>query len=110
MPESGGSRCPSQEAAGLWRMGGLVTFPARRHDVQTSIRRGVPATRARTLWMLGLKRRLVRRCEWLRCIPTDGCLPHMLHTAATARPHFVACLLDPRALLHRGNPFDGARG
>ena len=43
---------------------GLVTLPARRHPVQTLTRLGVPFTSARTRWMFGFQRRLVRRCEW----------------------------------------------
>jgi len=62
-----------------------VTLPARRQDVHTSIRRGAPFTTARTRWMLGFQRRLVRRWEWLRLMPNDGCLPQIWHTAATAR-------------------------
>lgn len=40
-----------------------VILPALRQEVQTLRRLGVPLTIARTRWMLGLKRRLVRRCE-----------------------------------------------
>jgi hypothetical protein len=41
----------------------LVTLPARMHEVQTLRRRGLPLTMARTRWMLGYQRLLVRRCE-----------------------------------------------
>lgn len=64
---------------------GFVIFPARMHEVQMLIRRGAPSTRTRTLWMFGFQRRFVRRWEWLRFIPNDGCLPHTSHTAATTR-------------------------
>ena len=37
---------------------------------------------ARTRWMLGFQRRLVRRCEWLMLMPNDGRLPHTSQTAA----------------------------
>ena len=37
---------------------------------------------ARTRWMFGFQRRLVRRWEWLMLIPNDGRLPHTSHTAA----------------------------
>src|SRR6266508_4056891 len=50
--------------------------------VQTLTRLGEPSTRARTRWMLGFHRRLVRRWEWLSFIPNQGCLPHTSHTAA----------------------------
>ena len=43
--------------------GQRVTLPALMHEVHTCRRRGVPSTLARTVWMLGLKRRGVRRCE-----------------------------------------------
>ncbi len=39
------------------------TLPAFRHEVHTLRRLGVPATTARTRWMFGFQRRLVRRCE-----------------------------------------------
>ncbi len=44
--------------------------------------RGEPSTRARTRWMLGFQRRLVRRWEWLTLMPNDGFLPQISHTAA----------------------------
>ncbi len=62
--------------------GRLTTLPDRMHDVQTWRRRGDPSTSARTFWMLGFQRRLVRRWEWLMLIPNDGFLPHTSHTAA----------------------------
>ena len=70
---------------GRVRTGGLVTLPARMHDVQTSSRVGAPLTSARTRWMLGFQRRLVRRWEWLMLIPNDGFLPHTSQTAAILR-------------------------
>jgi len=42
---------------------GLVILPERKHPVQTFTRMGVPPTSARTRWMFGFQRRLVRRCE-----------------------------------------------
>ena len=63
-------------------LGGLVILPARMQEVQTWTRLGEPFTRARTLWMLGFQRRLVRRWEWLNRIPNEGCLPHMSQVAA----------------------------
>jgi hypothetical protein len=69
----------------LGRLGGLVTLPARMQEVQTCNRRGDPLTTARTFWMLGSQRLLVRRWEWLRFIPNEGCLPQTSQTAATTR-------------------------
>ncbi len=73
--------------------------------MHTSMRRGVPFTTARTRWMLGFQRRLVRRWEWLRLIPKDGCLPQISQTAATARgllrgkadegQRLASCLMGP---------------
>ena len=64
------------------RRGGLVTLPARMHEVQTCSRLGAPSTMARTRWMFGSQRRLVRRWEWLTFMPNEGFLPQMSHTAA----------------------------
>ena len=69
----------------MLRIGRLVTLPDRMHDVQTWRRLGDPFTRARTLWILGSQRRLVRRWEWLMFIPNDGFLPQTSHTAAMTR-------------------------
>jgi len=61
-----------------------VTLPALRHDVQTFIRFGVtPPTRARTRWMLGSKRRLVRLRDHGTLLPKPGPLAQMSQTAAT---------------------------
>jgi hypothetical protein len=54
-------------------------------EVQTEIRRGVPFTRARTFWIFGFQRRLVRRWEWLTLMPNEGCLPQTSQTAAMTR-------------------------
>jgi len=59
-----------------------VTLPARMQEVQTWIRRGEPLIIARTLWMLGFQRLLVRLCEWLILMPNDGRFPHTSQTAA----------------------------
>src|SRR5262245_40157849 len=52
------------------------------HDVQALTRFGAPLTIARTRWMFGFHRRLVRRCEWLTAMPNDGFLPHTPQTDA----------------------------
>ena len=64
------------------RRGGLVTLPARMHEVHTWRRFGAPSTKARTRCTLGFHRRLVRRCEWLTFMPNEGFLPQMSHTDA----------------------------
>ena len=66
----------------MFLTGGLTTFPDRMHDVHTWMRFGDPFTMARTRWMFGFQRRLVRRWEWLMFIPKDGFLPQISHTAA----------------------------
>jgi hypothetical protein len=48
---------------GAVRRGGFVTLPARMQEVHTESRRGEPFTMARTFWMFGFQRRLVRRWE-----------------------------------------------
>ena len=40
-----------------------VTLPALMHEVHALTRLGVPLTSARTRWMFGTQRRLVRMCE-----------------------------------------------
>jgi hypothetical protein len=72
----------------------LVILPALRHDVHTCTRLGLPSTIARTLWMLGFQRRLVRRCEWLMLIPKDGRLPQTSQTAAIGN-HTSLCRDSP---------------
>ena len=52
--------------------------------MHTLSRFGVPDTIAlRTVWMFGLKRRRVRRCENETLLPKPGPLPHMSQTEAT---------------------------
>jgi hypothetical protein len=70
---------------GKVRTGRLTTLPDLMQEVQALTRFGTPPTSARTRWMLGSQRRLVRRCEWLMFIPNDGFLPQMSHTAAMTR-------------------------
>src|SRR6476661_8284333 len=54
------------------------------HEVHALIRRRLPgATSARTDWMFGFQRRVVRRCECDTDIQKPGPLPHTSHTAAT---------------------------
>jgi hypothetical protein len=52
-----------------------VTLPAFKQEVQTFNRVGVPLTVARTRWMFGFQRRLVRRWEWEMLCPNPGPLP-----------------------------------
>jgi hypothetical protein len=95
------------------RRGGLVTFPARRQLVQTWIRLGEPSTRARTRWMLGSKRRFVRRWEWLSCIPNHGFFPQSSQTAAMTPSFLVRQVVSrrPAALFVAGadRPGRGAK-
>src|SRR5579859_2626468 len=53
------------------------------HEVHTFIRRDVLPVLACTTWMLGLKRRGVRRCEKETLLPKPGPLPQMSQTEAT---------------------------
>ena len=82
LPAGAGRRLPARRQAGMSRTGRLTTLPERMHDVQTLSRLGDPSTRARTRWMFGFQRRLVRRWEWLMFMPNDGFLPQTSHTAA----------------------------
>jgi hypothetical protein len=60
-------------------------LPAFRQEVHALTRLTVPgATWARTAWMFGFHRRLVRRWEWDTLIPKPGPLPQTSHTAATS--------------------------
>ena len=64
------------------RRAGLVILPERRQPVQTFTRVVLPATTARTRWMFGFQRRLVRRCECETFMPKDGFLPQISQTDA----------------------------
>ena len=57
------------------------------HEVQTFSRLGVPFTLARTFWMLGSKRRLVRTWECEIVCPKPGPLPQTSQLAATETPY-----------------------
>ena len=72
------------------RRGGFCTFPARMQDVQTLMRFGEPPTSARTRWMFGSQRRLVRRWECETFIPKFGFLPQTSQTAAMTSYPFVS--------------------
>ena len=52
--------------------------------VHTLSRVGVPFTKARTRWMFGFQRRLVRTCECDTDMPQDGRFPQTSHTDAMA--------------------------
>jgi hypothetical protein len=60
----------------------LVTLPARKQPVHTFTRFVAPFTRARTRWMFGFQRRLVRTWLWETLMPNDGFLPQTSHTDA----------------------------
>ena len=53
------------------------------HEVHTLSFFGVLPTIARTVWMLGFQRRLVRRCECEMEWPKPGPLPQTSQLAAT---------------------------
>ena len=55
----------------------FVILPALMQLVQTFTRFAAPFTWARTRWMFGFQRRLVRRCECDTDMPHDGPLPHI---------------------------------
>ena len=80
----GGARQPAVEAGALGALTTLATLPDLRHPVHTFSRLGVPSTRARTRWMFGFQRRLVRRCECDTDMPHEGFLPHTSQTEAIA--------------------------
>ena len=60
-----------------------ATLPALMQEVQTLRRLGVLPTSARTVWMLGFQRRLVRRWECEIEWPKPGPLPQTSQLAAT---------------------------
>ena len=60
-----------------------VTLPALRQEVHTLRRFGVDPTIARTRWMFGFQRRLVRRCECEMLCPKLGFLPQTSQVEAT---------------------------
>lgn len=66
-----------------------VTFPAFKQEVQTFRRRLRPDTKARTRWMFGFQRLLVRRWEWEMLCPNPGPLPQISQLAATV----ISCCL-----------------
>ena len=80
-----GARARGGRAGLRPQRGALVIFPERMQEVQTESRLGLEPTMARTFWMLGFQRRLVRRWEWLMLMPNDGFLPQTSHTAAISR-------------------------
>ena len=76
-----------------------ATLSDFRHLVHTFRRLGVPLTRARTRWMFGFHRRLVRTCECDTLLPKPGPLPHTSQTAATM---FSSVCLPVQSLAPRG--------
>jgi hypothetical protein len=60
-----------------------VILPAFRHEVQTLTRLGVLPITARTRWMFGFQRRLVRMWECEIECPKPGPLPQTSQLAAT---------------------------
>jgi hypothetical protein len=54
-----------------------------RQAVHTRMRRELLPSLTRMRCTLGSQRRLVRRWEWLTCLPTHGPLPQISHTNDT---------------------------
>ena len=73
-----------------------MTLPARMQEVQTFMRFDVPLMNARTRWMFGFQRRLVRRCECETFMPKPGPLPQISQTAATTFRLHRSILLGAR--------------
>ena len=57
----------------------MTILPDLMQPVQTLTRFEAPFTLARTRWMFGFQRRLVRRCECDTYMPHDGPLPQTSH-------------------------------
>ena len=68
-------------------VGALTILPDFRQPVHTLTRLTEPLTRARTRWMFGFQRRLVRRWECDTDMPHEGFLPHTSHTEAMVHHH-----------------------
>jgi hypothetical protein len=71
-----------------------MTLPALMHDVHAWMRFGVPFTSARTRWMFGSQRRLIRLCENVTDLPNHGFLPQMSQTAAIAERDYQGSRAD----------------
>src|SRR3990170_4387271 len=82
--------------------GALVILPDLMQPVHTLTRLTVPSTRARTRWMFGFQRRLVRRCECDTDMPHEGFLPHTSHTEAM--------VFTDRRFGYFGRPREGRTG
>ena len=79
--------------------------------MHTLRRLGAPLTRARTRWMLGFHRRLVRTWECETLLPKMGPLPQTSHTAATVSLLiFNASTLRPMPGVRSYRPRRGALG
>lgn len=65
----------------------LMTLPALRHEVQTTIRLGTPLTSAWTLWRFGTQRLLVVLWAWETLFPETGFLPQIEQTFAIYSPN-----------------------
>src|SRR5438874_5326880 len=61
------------------------------HEVQAFSFFGVRPITARTVWMLGFQRRLVRRCECETLLPKPGPLPQTSQLAATGHSKDFRC-------------------
>lgn len=61
----------------------------RRQLVHTRTLLRVPLMTTRTRCKFGVQVLLVRRLEWLTCMPTTTPLPQMAHLLATAARHLL---------------------
>lgn len=76
---------------------------ALMHFVQTLSLLGDPFTTARTFWILGFQRRLVRRWECEMLFPKPGDFPQMSHTDAIT-PSRLPNRPPPQVNLRRARP------
>ena len=93
--------------AGITRGAGLVTLPARMHDVHALTRVGEPSIIARIFWMFGFQRRFVRTWEWEMLLPKDGFFPQSSQTAAITNLLLKARVGDARTHVPAVEPLKG---
>lgn len=90
-PPEGGPASQATGWAALRLRRQRETLPALMHEVQAFSFFGVRPITARTVWMLGFQRRLVRRCECETLLPKPGPLPQTSQLAATGHSKDFRC-------------------
>ena len=84
-----------------YAMRGILLL-VRRQRVHSDSLRSRPSTVIFDLWMLGMKRVLVRRLEWLTLFPAWPALPHNSHFAISylspSGPVVCACFDVPAGI------------